>query len=205
MSISEAGFFNLLHSLKQFRNLLESALEMKNGCCCSQPVWLEYIKLTLVTAGVGGSSTHPTWGSYESWNRFEGSHEGDYHAGFLFSSWDNFTSLHKIHFWPMDTRNGFFVVAISKKKCIFTHTSPTHQLFALALLIHLSQEAASTSPSPGLHEELTAALNICTICGWTCWVLARTKFSQHLQQGLSVFQAGSSIGNLKRDSFLFIP
>lgn len=126
MSISEAGFFNLLRSLKQFRNLLESALEMKNGCCCSQPVWLEYIKLTLVTAGVGGSSTHPTWGSYESWNRFEGSHEGDYHAGFLFSSWDNFTSLHKIHFWPMDTRNGFFCCCNQQKEMYFhTHFSDT--------------------------------------------------------------------------------
>jgi len=43
--------------------------------------------------------------------------------GFSLALRDNFISLHKIHFWPVDVRNRFFVVVFSKGKCIFMQTN----------------------------------------------------------------------------------
>ena len=184
---------------------------MRNGCCCSQPVWLEYIKLTLATAGVGEQQHSPkagliqileqAWGKPWSWlSRWV----------FYYLRETNLLVCIKYNSGSWMREADFFVVAFSKRKRIFTHTNTHFSIWPTSylpqrLLIHLSRKAASASPSPGLHEELTAALNICPVCGWTCWVLPRTTFSWRLQQGLSVFQAGSSTENLQRNSFLFIP
>lgn len=146
-------FFHLLHSLKEFRNLLESTLETRNGFCCSQPIWLEYLKLPLATAGLGGSSARLKRGSYRSCNRFEGGHGADYHAGF-FNHLRKTILLVCIKYlsgpWMWETDIFVVVVAFSKGKCILKHTLlyGTHQLFASAAAHPPRQEAASPHHHP---------------------------------------------------------
>lgn len=160
-------FFHLLRSLKEFRNLLESALETRNGFCCSQPIWQEYLKLPLATAGLGGSSARLQRGSYRSCNRFEGGHEADYHAGF-FNHLRKTILLFCIKYisgpwmWEtvfLDVRNSIVVVvvAFSKGKCILKHTLlyGTHQLFASAAA-HPPHPGGCITTSPPHHHRSTS-------------------------------------------------